>query len=314
MVKKDKIVRRKLEKQIVKLIEDYLKEQVITPSHETIEKDVFALNRLGSILKILDISIPTILKNGTTFDKDYLCSLPTEDITKRIESLNYLIELPSSEPREKDPKIEEALKFLKEDSSNKIWLSYFNREINFIVVSILSGAYLGANILMRSNFELLINILFKRKLNKIENLEFRSKINNCDSLSTEEKEKIIMLWEKDENYLGMSKKINNIPYFSVSEKRDLKKQWGRLSNWVHFSKDWEKKICPNFLLHKPMYHPALCKNSIEELEGLIDLLLVTAIVKYEVDIKYIQSEAGKYGINLSDFPLIRNRIELNGVT
>ena len=275
LAKKDKIKKKEL-KLLAKLVDFYLKEQVITPSHETIEKDVFALDRIGSILIILDESITTILKDGIEFDKDYLRSLPMEDLIKRIQSNN-----------------EEKLNFLKEDSSNKIWLSYFKRQMNFIVISILSGSYLAANILMRSNFELLINILSIKRPNKIENLELRSKINNCASLSIDEKKKIISLWEKDENYLGMGKKINNIPYFSDTEKRDLKKQWGRLSNWVHFSKDWEKKICPIFLLHKPMYHPALCNDSIEELEGLIDLLLVTAIVKYEVDIKYIQSEAEK---------------------
>jgi len=296
LAKKDKIKKKEL-KLLAKLVDFYLKEQVITPSHETIEKDVFALDRIGSILIILDESITTILKDGIEFDKDYLRSLPMEDLIKRIQSNN-----------------EEKLNFLKEDSSNKIWLSYFKRQMNFIVISILSGSYLAANILMRSNFELLINILSIKRPNKIENLELRSKINNCASLSIDEKKKIISLWEKDENYLGMGKKINNIPYFSDTEKRDLKKQWGRLSNWVHFSKDWEKKICPIFLLHKPMYHPALCNDSIEELEGLIDLLLVTAIVKYEVDIKYIQSEAEKFRINLSDFPLVRSRIELNCVT
>ncbi len=118
------------------------------------------------------------------------------------------------------------------------------------------------------------------------------------------------LWEKDEHSFGMGKKINNISYLTVQEKKNLKKQWGRLSNWVHFSKEWEKKICPIFLLRKPMYHPALCKDSIEELEGLIDLLLVTAILKYEVDIKIILSVAEKYRIDLSNFTLITNRIEV----
>ena len=111
----------------------------------------------------------------------------------------------------------------------------------------------------------------------------------------------------------MGKKINSIHYFSTDEKKILKKQYGRLSNWVHFSKEWEKKICPFFLLHKPMYHPALCKNSIEELEELIGLLLVTEITKYEISIKDILLDAEKHGVDLSSFPLITNRIEVSSV-
>jgi hypothetical protein len=165
---------------------------------------------------------------------------------------------------------QETKEILKSGSSRKDLLAYLVRELNWVVTSILSASYLSANIIMRSIFDLLIGIATKKRG-------------------------------------SMSERINAIPFLSPEEKKESKKLWDDFCAWVHPYTKWTREICPIFISCRPMYHSKLCKQSLEKFEKLVDLLLVIALEKFEIDKKDILSKVKNYRIDTSNFVFFHDR-------
>ena len=88
----------------------------------------------------------------------------------------------------------------------------------------------------------------------------------------------------------------------------MKSLWYRLCAWGHPYGKWLREVCPIYSASQPLYHPKLCALCIEELTRKVDLFLVTAISKYELDISRIQDKQKELGIDLSKFELLSARM------
>jgi len=63
-------------------------------------------------------------------------------------------------------------------------------------------------------------------------------------------------------------------------------------------------VCPIFISYKPMYHSKLCKLSLEK---LVDLLLVIALEKFEINKKDILDKVKSYKIDTSNLIFFQDR-------
>jgi len=257
--------------QLRNVISKYLDDNVKKPSLETVEKDFVAQDHLASLLGLINNTVAIVNKEGLTFDKDFLKALPKEEIEKRIEALDSFIASQDSEKAIDDFDEKEALEYLEKDSSKKYLMPYLTREINWIVISILSASYVSSLVLMRSVFELTIGIATR--------------------LSG-----------------TMGEKIDSITFFEEGEKKNIKELWYRLCAWGHPYGKWLKEVCPIYTSHQPLYHPRLCALCVNELTNIIDLFLVVVMSKYEIEPSRVQEKLKKLGVDLSTFELLRVRI------
>lgn len=257
--------------QLRSVISKYLDDNVKKPSLETVEKDFDAQDHLASLLGLINNIVVIVNKEGLAFDKDFLKTLPKEELEKRIEALNSFIASQDTERQIDDFDEKEALEYLEKGSSKKYLMPYLTREINWIVISILSASYVSSLILMRSVFELTIGITTR--------------------LSG-----------------SMSEKIDSITFFGEGEKKNIKKLWYRLCAWGHPYGKWLKEVCPIYTSHQPIYHPKLCTLCVNELTNIIDLFLVVVMFKYEIDPSKVQEELKKLGADIFTFELLRIRI------
>jgi len=169
---------------------------------------------------------------------------------------------------------QEVKENLKSDSSRKYLLVYLSRELNWVAISVLSASYISAYILMRSIFELLVGIA---------------------TIKTG----------------SMRKRINDISFFSEEERKQIYRIWQDLSGWAHPYHKWIKEVCPIFISHKTMYHPKLCIQSLKKLEKIIDILLVIALEKFEIDKQNVLNKVTTYRIDTSNFPFFHSRYAEN---
>lgn len=253
------------------LISSYLDDQVTRPSLETIDKDFFAQDRLADLLIVVSLLVELAYKEGIEFDKDYLQGLSKEEIKKRIDILGNFVEKYESQGEVGIDPTEDAFQYLFEDSSRKYLLLYLKREINWIVVSILSASYVSSLVLMRSVYELIIGIASK---------------------STG----------------SMGDRIDSITFLNSEEKSGLKKLWYRLCAWGHPYRKWIKEICPIYAGHKPLYHTGLCELCLQELVETIDLFCAVVVAKYEIKPAQLLAKTQELKIDLQDFKLLEAQI------
>jgi hypothetical protein len=164
----------------------------------------------------------------------------------------------------------EAIEVMNLYRTRKNLLPYLTRELDWVVVSILSASYISASIIMRSILELLIGI------------------STTSSGTT-------------------SSHISRIPFLSTEEKRLVLRLYRHLCGWAHPYGRWTKEVCPVFISNRPMYHPRLCKQSLKELEKIVDLLLTIAIEKFGVSKDSILKVVKRYKIDTSGLPLFLER-------
>lgn len=165
---------------------------------------------------------------------------------------------------------QEAEKILESSNSRKYLLAYLNRELNWVAISILSASYISAHIIMRSAFELLIAIA----------------TNKTGS---------------------MGARVDSITFLTLEEKKDVKKIWNDLCGWSHPYGKWIKEACPIFISCGPMYHPKLCRQSIDQFEKIIDFFIIIGLEKFEVDKNDFLHEVHNYTINISNLTLFQDR-------
>jgi hypothetical protein len=134
-------------KDVVRL---YLNATVLSPSLETVQKNILGQAQLVSLDNCIQSFPKIIMENGCDIDKEHLSSLPIEEIKKRLIAFNKVIE--SNEFNE------EAIAYLAKDRSRLMLFGYVCLLSRWTVVTILSASYLCANIMLRSMFELCVGL------------------------------------------------------------------------------------------------------------------------------------------------------------
>lgn len=159
--------------------------------------------------------------------------------------------------------------------NKKHLFAYLKREIQWISVSLLAASYISTLILIRSIFELLIGL--------------STKVNG-----------------------SMTARIDSIAFFTENEKQLIKKSWNYLNGWAHPYGKWEKEVCPIFISHKPLYHPALYKDCINQMRLLADIMLLVAINKYGIEPNQIGQSLNKINIDpteMENFTFFKRRLQ-----
>jgi uncharacterized small protein (DUF1192 family) len=263
--------KEQLQKRLHKMISKYLDNKVTRPLFETIDKDLLAQAQLADLLVVVKIIIELGYKEGIEIDKDFLRVLSKKEIEKRINVFsNFIKESKSIEESGSDP-VKKALEYLFEDSSRKYLLAFLNKEINWIVISILSASYVSSLILMRAVFELIIGIASK---------------------STG----------------SMRYRIDSVACLNDKEKSGAKKLWDRLCAWGHPYGKWIKEICPIYTDQEPIYHPKLCKICLQELEKIVDLFVVVAMARYDIETTRVAAKMREANISSKKFKLLDKRL------
>jgi len=252
------------------VVSSYLDLYVSAPALETVQKNIKGQAQIASLGAMLSIVADHIYAHGIDYNKQYLADLPKEEIEARIKSFGQFIELQENNTEKTADITRSTMDYINNDSSRKYLLNYLMREINWITISLLSGSYISALILMRSTFELTVGIATRETG-------------------------------------GMTDRIYSIPYLKDNEKKIIKDHWFRLCAWGHPFGKWQKEVCPIFVSHKPSYHPILFSLCLDEFVQLLDFFLVVAVVKYELGIADLKREFSESHIDLSGLNLFCHR-------
>ncbi len=258
--------------ELCSVVSSYLDTYVSSPTLETVTKDFEGQARIASLGAMLHVVADHIRAHGIDYDKQYLTSLPKEEISARIESFRQLIELQDTTTTKTNEAIQDAMDYLVEDSSRKYLLDYLMREINWISVSLLSASYISSLVLMRSVFELIVGIATRETG-------------------------------------GMTDSIYSIQGLDDEEKKRVKNHWYRLCAWGHPFGKWQKEVCPIYASHRPLYHPTLFSLCLDEFVQLLDFFLVIAVIKYELDTTLIKNQLAEESIELSGLKMFCLRLE-----
>jgi hypothetical protein len=144
---------------------------------------------------------------------------------------------------------------------------------------LLTGAtdYLGAMILLRSIFELLIGIATTKGG-------------------------------------SMRERISSIAYLESEEKQGLQKLWNDLSAWAHPYGKWVKSICPRFYGLGRNYHSPAFSQSLGYSDRILDLMLTITLDHFEIDPesymdKYRKIITGSHSLlDISNLPMFEKRL------
>lgn len=254
-----------IKKAISKIVMDILNNYVTKPAIETVNNDFHVQDKIAEVFLLTEMLCEVIVERGTILDT----TTSTEKINyqewerRKISIEKFIDNLEKANDKEfKIP--EEVQQIIKIYSAKKHLPLYFNREIKWICISVLSASYISSYVLMRSCFELLVNISTKNKN-------------------------------------GMKDKLFSIEFFKEAEKRKLLKLWRHLCKWAHPHKQWTKEVCPIYVNHNPAYHPKLANDSIKTLEKIVGFFLVVALNVFDLEKDYIAKIAKKSHININKF-------------
>lgn len=144
-----------------------------------------------------------------------------------------------------DKKQVEAGEDIKATKEKTLFLGYLGKIYQSALLLIGATDYLGAIILMRSVFELLVGIATTR------NGSMRDRISSIGILDSE-------------------------------EKGSLQRLWNDLSAWAHPYGKWTKNICPKFYGTGRNYHPAVFNQCLGYSDQVLDFLLTVTVDHFEV--------------------------------
>jgi len=179
----------KKDKQIYNSICKYLSYYINEPIKQIIDKDPIANLKIATQFSFIRILTKETIESNKIIDETRIKTL---DIAKKEEYLSSLKNF--IDTGKEDENTEYILKNMIVD---KAVLPYIFREMNWILISILSASYISSHILIRSIFELIINYMTSRK--------------NC----------------------GMADRIDAIGILDSNQKKYLKKHWRSLNEWAH---------------------------------------------------------------------------------
>jgi hypothetical protein len=126
-----------------------------------------------------------------------------------------------------------------------IFLGYLGKVYQSALLLIGATDYLGAMILLRSVFELLIGIATTKP--------------------------------------GLMRgRISSISFLDSDEKNNLQKLWNELSTWAHPYGKWVKNVCPKFYGIGRNYHPVLFGQCLGYSDQILDLMLTITVDHFKL--------------------------------
>lgn len=231
----------KKDKQIYNAICKYLSYYINEPIKQLIDKNPIANLKIATQFSFIKILTENTLESKNLIDET---RIRTWDIEKKEEYLSSLKNFIKTGNEDNNTKY-----ILENMILNKSVLPYIFREMNWILISILSASYISSHILIRSIFELIINYMTSKK--------------NC----------------------GMADRIDAIGILDSNQKKYLKKHWRSLNEWAHPYEHWLNSTCPIYIMHTPMYHEKLCDDCIYDLQINIELLIIMSLKVFMIDPK-----------------------------
>jgi hypothetical protein len=254
----------KQDKKIYTFVQHYLKKYINDPIQNFIEKDSVGFLKISTQIVLLNLLYENIIGSSEIIDKSKLEYL---EHPKKNEYLRGLEDyLRNGEENEIANNLFDTLLI------DKKLIPYLFRELNWIIISLLSSSYVSVHILIRCAFETIIKFLTKNK------------------------------------NAGMADKIAGISILTDRNKKYLKKYWNRLNGWAHPYGHWIKKICPVYVMHDPIYYKELFADCVNDLHVLFELLIIMSIKIFNVSENEYKKEFLKRGLELFDYYLIDKNI------
>ena len=245
------------------LVQQYLKNYIDDPIKNFIEKEPVDFLKISTQVLLLNLIYENIINNNEIIDESkfkYLDHSKKDDYLKELNK--YIISGKESDV------VNNLFDLLLVD---KVFIPYLFREINWILISLLSSSYISVHILIRCVFESIIKFLAKEK------------------------------------NVGMSDKIDSITVLTDENKKYLKMYWKRLNSWAHPYEHWIKKICPIYVSHTPIYHNELFNDCLNDLHVIFELLIIISIKIFKVSEKIFKKNI-LTGIELFNYHLIDKNI------
>lgn len=203
-----------------KAIESVLRKEFITPFIDSIRNDPVISLKLSNALVLLKLSEHLIVK----FDKDEVAA--GRDVEKTMEKA--------------------------------LFLGYLGKVYQSSILLAGSTDYLGAMIVTRSIFELLIGIATQKNG-------------------------------------SMRDRISSISFMDGSEKDDLQKLWNELNAWAHPYGKWFKNTCPMFYGIGRNHHPEMFNKCMEYSDMILDFMLTIMIDHFKISALDFIDEFNKVG-------------------
>lgn len=153
-----------------------------------------------------------------------------------------------------------------------LFLGYFGKIYQSSLFTLGSTDYLGAIILMRALFELLVGI------------------------------------STDQNG-SMNERIKSISFFDAQEKKDLFKTWNILCAWAHPYDKWAKNVCPKAFGIGRIYNPSLFMQSVSYSHKILDFMLAAIFEILDLSVSdYLDSPAEFMYVELPMFYKRLNKV------
>jgi hypothetical protein len=158
-----------------------------------------------------------------------------------------------------------------------LYLGYLGKVFESSLILIGSTDYLGAIVLLRSVFELLIGI-------------------------------------STDNNGVMKDRIFSINYLKESEKKSIHKLWNDLCAWSHPYGKWIKNICPKFYGMGRNHHPGIFKQCLKYTDFILDLMLTITVEQFRLNphtyiSKYNDIIDASYFFEISKLEMFKKRLE-----
>ena len=167
-------------------------------------------------------------------------------ISLKLSNAFVLLALSEKLVVEFDKEQAEAGEDIEATKEKTAFLGYLGKIFQSALLLIGSTDYLGAIILMRSIFELLIGI----------------------ATTTNG---------------SMRGRISSLGIFDSEEKSDLQKLWNDLSAWAHPYGKWAKNVCPKFYGIGRNYHPTLFRQCLDYSDQILDFLLTITVDHFKLN-------------------------------
>ncbi len=159
-----------------------------------------------------------------------------------------------------------------------LYLGYLGKIFQSALLLIGSTDYLGAMILFRAVFELLIGI------------------------STEKNG-------------SMKERRYSIEFINVDEKETIHRFWNELNAWAHPHGKWSKNICPKFYGVGRNYHPAIFEKCLNYTDTILDLMLTITIDHFKITPRiFLDNYKDQFKIDfceISNVEMFKRRLKKN---
>jgi hypothetical protein len=228
-------------KQVSKLIQTVINREITKPFIKTVVQDPVRSLKLSNAFVLLRISEDLIID----FDK---IEIQTIGHTERAKE-------------------------------KTLYLGYLRKVFESAIVIAGATDYLGAIVLFRAIFELLIGI------------------------STEQNGQ-------------MKNRIDYISFLNKEEKRTIFKLWNELSSWSHPYGKWIKNVCPRFYGMGRNYSRFIFEKCFSFADSILDFMLVIAVDHFKIPPKSFRNKYGEISktddfLEISNLKMFKKRITIN---